>query len=87
MIIYGDTERELTISDYKPLPPSLSRESVENLKSLRDNLTEAADNAFIYGSDMLALALDMDIRKVDIYLRFAMRKAEKQAAKKEESEA
>jgi len=69
MIIYPDTEKELFFeSDYKPLP-TLRGLSVASLRELHDNLYAAEENAWLYGADLLTMALDMDIRKVNMYIR------------------
>ena len=73
MIIYPDTEKELSMSDYKPLP-TLRGLSLAELRELSENIEQATENAWIYHSDLLALALDMDSRKIDLYIHFAERR-------------
>ena len=75
MIIYPNTEKELFWEDYKALPP-LRGLSVAELAELVDNLEKAQENAFLSGNDMLSLALDMDIRKAELYLKMYTRKEE-----------
>ena len=70
MILYPDTEKELSFDDDKPLPP-LRGLSLASLCELSENLQDAEGNAYIYGSELFALALDMDIRKIDLYIHFA----------------
>ena len=77
MIIYQDTEKELFMTDYKPLPP-LRGLPLPELYGLVDNLEKAQENAWLYGNDLLALAIDNDIRKTDIYIKMNERKAAKQ---------
>ena len=63
MIIYSDTQRELYFKDYKPLP-DLSGASLDSLKELLNNLYNACENAFLYGSALLEIAVYDDIEKV-----------------------
>ena len=79
MIIYNDTEKELTLSDYKPIKESLVKYSLNELQSLYDNISAACDNAYINHSDLLAIALEMDLKKIDLYIRMKQKKQEKQA--------
>lgn len=74
--LYTDTEKELTFDDYKPLP-SLRGLSLQALYELQSNLEEAIDNAVIYHSELLEMALDMDLRKIDMYVRMKQKKQEK----------
>ena len=53
MIIYNNTEKELTLSDYKPINESLVKYSLNELQSLYDNISTACDNAYINHSDLL----------------------------------
>ena len=76
MKLYPDTENELTFDDFKPLP-SLSGRSLPDLYELQSNLEAAQENACLYGSDLLAIALDMDLRKVDTYIRMYEQKQNK----------
>lgn len=73
MKLYPDTEKELSMSDYKPLP-TLRDLSLAELRELSENIEQATENAWIYHSDLLALALDMDSRKIDLYIHFAERR-------------
>jgi len=79
MIIYNNTEKELTLSDYKPIKESLVKYSLNELQSLYDNISTACDNAYINHSDLLAIALEMDLKKIDLYIRMKQKKQEKQA--------
>lgn len=76
MIIYADTEKELSFDDYKTLPP-LRGVSLADLRELAENIENAIDNAWINHNDLLALALDMDSRKVDLYIHFAEKRENK----------
>lgn len=76
MIIYADTEKELTFDDYKTLPP-LRGVSLADLRELAENIENAIDNAWINHNDLLALALDMDSRKIDLYIHFAEKRERK----------
>ena len=73
MKLYPDTEKELSMSDYKPLP-TLRGLSLAELRELSENIEQATENAWIYHSDLFALALDMDSRKIDLYIHFAERR-------------
>ena len=73
MKLYPDTEKELPMSDYKPLP-TLRGLSLAELRELSENIEQATENAWIYHSDLFALALDMDSRKIDLYIHFAERR-------------
>ena len=79
MIIYNNTEKELTLSDYKPINESLVKYSLNELQSLYDNISTACDNAYINHSDLLAIALEMDLKKIDLYIRMKQKKQGKQA--------
>lgn len=50
----------------------------DDINELSDNLERAAENAFIWHSDMLAMAIDFDIRKVELYIRMKQKKQEKE---------
>ena len=76
MIIYADTEKELTFDNYNPLPP-LRGVSLADLRELSENIENAIDNAWANHNDLLALALDMDSRKVDLYIHFAEKRENK----------
>ena len=78
VIFYPDTDKELTFDDYKPIRNSLKNYSVQELKKLLDNLQSAYENAFIYHSELLSMAIDQDIRKVNLYLKMAYKKQERQ---------
>ena len=73
MKLYQDTEKELSFDDYKPLP-SLREVSLTDLYELSENLESAIDNAYCAGSDLLVIALDMDYRKVNLYIRMKERR-------------
>lgn len=77
MIIYQDTEKELT--EYKPLPGSLKGLSIDSLEELIDNLEKAKACFWVYGNDLYCIGVDMDIRKAKLYLTMTKRKAAKQA--------
>lgn len=69
MIIYPNTEKELFFEkDYKPLPV-LRGMPLDSLRELYDNLCAAEENSWLYGADLLKMALSMDIHKVDMYIR------------------
>lgn len=70
MIIYTDTEKEKTFSDYIPLP-ALRGLSVAELTELLNNLQDMEYNAFCWHSDLLQLAITGDIQKVKMYLKIA----------------
>ena len=77
MIIYHDTEKELT--EYKPLPGSLKGLSIDSLEELIDNLEKAQACFWIYGNDWYAAGIGMDIQKAKLYLTVARKKAARQA--------
>lgn len=79
MIIYNDTEKELTLSDYKPIREGLIKYSLNELQSLYNNVSAACDNAYINHSDLLSIALEMDLKKIDLYIRIKERKQAKKA--------
>lgn len=77
MIIYPNVKKELFLEkDYRPLPP-LRGMSVKDLAELIDNLEKAQENAFLYGNDLLSIALDTDIKKVELYYKMYSKKEEK----------
>ena len=78
MIIYTDTEKELFISDYTPISVSLKAETITSLRELLDNLEKAQENAWIYGSDLLLMAISGDIKKVEMYIKMKTLQAKKQ---------
>ena len=57
------TETELFLNDYKPLPTRVTL-SNSDLLVLSDNLVAAAENAFLYGSDLLLDKLLQDIQAI-----------------------
>ena len=61
MFILYDTEKELTISDYKPISCLITGKTVQQLIDILENLESALDNASIYHSELLELALSNDI--------------------------
>ena len=80
MIIYQNTEKELFFDDYRKLP-SLSHMPLTDLYELKNNLEKATENAWLYGNDLLEIALNFDIRKVNTYIKMYELKAKKQAFK------
>ena len=76
MIIYADTEKELTFDDYKPLPP-LRGVSLADLRELENNLENALENTWIYGAWLLQCAIDQDMRKVELYIKIAEKRENK----------
>lgn len=73
-----DTSKELTFDDYKPLNYSLKDYSIAELEMLADNLQAAIENGFMYGNDFLCMALDMDLKKVELNIKMKQRKAKKE---------
>lgn len=61
MFILYDTENELTISDYKPISCLIIGKTAQQLIDILENLESALDNASIYHSDLLELALSNDV--------------------------
>ena len=78
IIFYPDTDKELTFDDYKPIRNSLKNYSVQELEKLLDNLQSAYENTFIYHSELLSMAIHQDIQKVNLYLKMAYKKQERQ---------
>ena len=78
MIIYKDTEKEMFFSDYKPLPVSLRDIPLPGLYELKNNLENAIDNAFSYHSELLSMALQVDINKVNMYTKMREKQSKKQ---------
>ena len=62
--LYCDTEKELYFDDYKSLP-NLESLTCTQIIELTENLYNAFDNAFMYGSELLQTALYDDIVKVN----------------------
>ena len=60
MIIYNNTEKELFMNDYRPLPDIASL-SCTDLIELLENLYQASENAYNYHSELLQAALYDDI--------------------------
>ena len=60
MIIYNNTEKELSMNDYRPLP-DINNLSCTDLIELLENLYQASENAFMYHSELLQAALYDDI--------------------------
>ena len=82
MIIYQDTEKELFFEDYKPVSNiRLIDLSIDSLEELKKNLENALENTFLFGSELLGIAIDTDIRKVDLYLKMKYKKQERQNSK------
>ena len=73
MKLYNINE-ELTAADYRPLTMSLHNLSVAELRELIDNLEKAQENYWLYGNDLFVSGIYSDIRKAEIYLKFAERK-------------
>ena len=70
MKLYPDTEKELFFeTDYIKLPVSLRGIPLASLRELLENLESAQENAWLYGAGLLEIALDMDIRKVKMYIK------------------
>ena len=76
MILYQDTEKELTLCDYMPLP-SLKSLSIDSLEQLQDNLQSVLENSYIYHSELLTMAIESDMRKTDVYIRMAYKRQER----------
>ena len=81
MKLYPNTERELTMFDYKALPVPLAKLTLPELRSLYDNVNKASENAWINHAELLALALDMDLRKLELYITMKERKQEREKGK------
>ena len=80
-LLYPDTEKELFFEDYKPIKTSLIDYSIEELENLLDNLQAALENAYIYHNELLALAIDQDMRKTSNYLKMKYKKQERRENK------
>ena len=79
MKLYQDTEKELTLCDYKPLTNiNLMNESILSLEQLEQNLSDVSENAWFSGNDLLAMAVDNDISKIRLYVRMKQKKLEKE---------
>ena len=63
MFTLYDTEKELFYGDYKPLP-MLSALSSVDLLAVADNVSDASENAFLYGSDLLLDKLLSDMKAI-----------------------
>ena len=61
MFTLYDTEKELTISDYRPISGLITGKTAQQLIDILENLENAIDNASIYHSDLLETALFNDI--------------------------
>lgn len=72
-----DTRKELSFDDYKPINYSLKDYSLEQLETLSNNLKQATENAWLNGNDLLAMAINNDLRKVDLYIKMKSRKQNK----------
>lgn len=82
MIIYPNTEKELFWEDYRPINNiNLKELSINSLEELQDNLQLALENTYIYHSELLSMAIDTDMRKVDLYLKMKYKKQEKERNK------
>lgn len=67
MILYN-TKKPIQFYNYKPLPAGLFRENMNSLEELKENLFSAYENAVIDDMDLLRLAIDTDIRKLDMII-------------------
>jgi len=67
MKLYQDTNKELFFEQYKPLP-DLEQLDVTSIEQIYDNLLAAIDNAFVYGNELLSIALYDDIVTVKRHL-------------------
>ena len=67
MYMLYDTEKELFFDDYRPLQ-ALSEFSLDELSELLKNLENACQNAFMYGSALLEIALYDDIETVQQFI-------------------
>ena len=64
-----DTSKELFYADYKKLPDLYSLNCTE-LQDLRQNMYDALENAMMYGSSLLEIALSDDIVKLQKHMCF-----------------
>jgi len=80
MILYSNPEKERFLEDYIPLP-SLRGLYVFDLEILLDNLEKTIESAWEYNSELLEIALSMDIEKTKLYIKMACMKQEKQQIK------
>ena len=77
MKLYQNTEQERTLTDRLPLP-SLHGLPLPDLCELQKNLEEVLETGWLFGSDLLVMAIDMDLKKVDRYIKMHERKHSKQ---------
>ena len=75
MILYNNPEKERFLEDYIPLP-SLRGLSTNELETLLDNLEQTLASAWEYNSELLEIALSMDIEKTKLYIKMSRRKQE-----------
>ena len=73
LVLYPDTEKELKLTDYKPLP-TLNNLNCTEIIELLENLYSAFSCAELYHSDILSSALYDDIitvqkHRVEFYIR------------------
>lgn len=82
MIIYTgieNSEKELSFDDYIPVKNiNLKSLSMDSLTELRDNIENAMENAFLFGNDLLQIALNMDINRINLYIRIKEKQARQQ---------
>ena len=77
MKLYQDTEKELFYeTDYKPIPENLDKLSCTDLVELYNNVKSAFENACVYNSALLQLALFSDLvdiysERISLFLRFS----------------
>ena len=68
MTLYHDTEKERTLSDRVNLP-YLEPLALPDLYELQQNIEQTLETAWCYHSELLTMALQMDLQKVDLYIR------------------
>ena len=79
-----NSEKELSFDDYKPIRNiNLKSLSLDSLTELRDNIENAMENAFLFGNDLLQIALNMDINRINLYIRMKEKQAKQQEGKKQ----
>lgn len=64
--LYSNTKSELFYEDYKPIP-DLSKLNCTELNELLQNLYETLENAIMYHSELLEIAISEDIVTVQKY--------------------
>ena len=73
MIIYHDSDKELSLHDYRPLN-TIKGLSINDLEELLNNLETAAEKAWIDGNDLFLMAINPDIQKVKMHIKMAKKK-------------